>query len=337
MQIFSGSSNPDLAKKIAKLMQSQSSDHSPKIAQGSELLGQIEISKFANGEKRVRVVNRGKGEVAVIQSFSAPTDEHLIEFCLICDALHRGGATEITAVIPWLGYSKQDKVFLPGEPLSAKVIAQIIQTTKIKKLVTFDLHNRAITGFFDIPVTELSAKPLLSEYFKKQLGGKSSDHSPKIAQGSELGEGDTVVVAPDEGSVKASAYFARELGVAIAYMDKRRSLKTGKVEVVSMTGKVKGKDVIILDDMIVTGSTMMESAKFLKSKGARSVRVAATHHLYVPGVQEKLENSEIDEIVVTDTVSKIRNPKYEIRNKSEIRNSKLKVLSVAQLVVDEIK
>ena len=321
MQIFSGSSNPDLAKKIAKVMQSQ-------------LLGQIEISQFPNGETRIWVKEkRIERQVMVVQSLSSPTNEHLIEFCLICDALHRGGATEITAVIPWLGYSKQDKVFLPGEPLSAKVIAQILQTTKINKLVTFDLHNRAITGFFDIPVIELSGKVVLTQYFKQKLSRKVPNSGPESSEPWE----NTVVVAPDAGAVKSSAHFARELNVPIAYMDKRRDLRTGKIEIVSMTGEVRGRRVIIVDDMIVTGSTMMESAKFLKKQGAKSVSVVATHHLYVPGVQEKLKNSEIDEIVVTDTVSKIRNPKYEIRNKSEIRNSKLKVLSVAQLVVDEIK
>ncbi|MFZ2199271.1 MAG: ribose-phosphate pyrophosphokinase [Microgenomates group bacterium] len=299
MQIFSGSSNRELASKIAKLLESQ--------------MGKVESSKFENGERRVRVMGEAKGSVALIQSLSSPVDEHLIEFCLLGDALTRQGHTNMVGIVPWLGYSKQDKVFLPGEPLSAKVIAQILQTTKIKKIITFDLHNRAITGFFDIPVVELSAKPLFLEYFRKMVGA------------------DTVVVAPDEGAVKASAYFARELNIPIAYMDKRRDLKTGKVEVVSMSGEVKGKRVIIVDDMIVTGSTMMESAKYLKKQGAKSVSVAATHHLHIPGVQEKLEKSEIDEVVVTDSVSKI------INNQVPIINKKLKILSIAQMIVDELQ
>ncbi|MBP9670014.1 ribose-phosphate pyrophosphokinase [Candidatus Woesebacteria bacterium] len=298
MQIFSGSSNQDLAQKIVKA--------------GEFGLGIVESTTFENGERRVRVGDGGKhqgnSKAVLVQSLSVPVDEHLIEFCLLSDALSRDGYTNLVGVVPWLGYSKQDKVFLPGESLAAKVIAQLIQTTKIKKLITFDLHNRAITGFFDIPVVELSAKPIFLEYFRKMVGEN------------------TIVVAPDEGAVKSSAYFARELSVPIAYMDKRRDLKTGKVEVVGMSGEVSGKAVIIVDDMIVTGSTMMETAKYLKSKGAKSVSVAATHHLYVEGTQAKLDQSEIDEVVVSDTVEC---PK-------EIKSKKLKILSVAGLIVDEL-
>lgn len=299
MQIFSGSSNQDLAQEIAKV--------------GEFGLGVVESTQFENGERRVRVNarrdKRNSREAAIIQSLSVPVDEHLIEFCLLSDALSRDEYTNLVGVIPWLGYSKQDKVFLPGESLAAKVVAQIIQTTKIKKLITFDLHNRAITGFFDIPVVELSAKPIFLEYFRNIAGE------------------DTIVVAPDEGAVKSSAYFARELSVPIAYMDKRRDLKTGKVEVVGMSGEVGGKAVIIVDDMIVTGSTMMETAKYLKSKGAKSVSVAATHHLYVSGAQEKLDSSEIDEILVSDTVEC---PK-------ELNSKKLKILSIGSLIVDYLR
>lgn len=344
MQIFSGSSNPDLAKRVARIMQAQSSDRS--LAQGSELLGQMEISQFDNKETRIWVSEkRIEKRVMVVQSLSTPTNEHLVEFCLICDALHRRGASEITAVIPWIGYSKQDKVFLPGEPLSAKVMAQIIQTTKIKKLVTFDLHNRAITGFFDIPVIELSAKPIFIEYFRNKIDRKVPNSGPESlpvqagsepgqGEGSELGMGEWVVVAPDEGAVKSSAYFARELGVPIAYMDKRRDLKTGQVEVVSMSGEVAGKSVIIVDDMIVTGSTMMEAAKYLKSKGAKRIAVAATHHLYVPGAEEAILASEIDEIVVSDSIQPTA---YSQQQNSKLYavSRKLHILSVAQMIVDE--
>ncbi len=313
MQIFSGLSNKGLAKKISKI--------------GKYGLGSVESTVFENGERRVRVgdgsKHLGNSKAVLVQSLSVPVDEHLIEFCLLSDALSRDGYTNLVGVIPWMGYSKQDKVFLPGESLAAKVVAQLIQTTKIKKLITFDLHNRAITGFFDIPVVELSAKPIFLEYFRNKIRHQEVGISDQSRE--------WVVVAPDEGAVKSSAYFARELDVPIAYIDKRRDLKTGKVEVVAMSGEVKGKSVIIVDDMIVTGSTMMETAKYLKNKGAKSVSVAATHHLYVAGVQEKLEKSEIDEVVVTDTVAQsATNPK------SKILNPKLKILSVAKLIVDEL-
>lgn len=299
MQLFGGSSNQVLVKKIGELGVS---------------IANANISKFANDEKRVSV-GKGSGVAAILQSFSSPVDENIIEFCLLSDALTRAGYSELVGVIPWLGYSKQDKIFLPGEALSAKVIAQIIQTTKIKKLFTFDLHNRAITGFFDIPVIELSAKPLFRDYFAQKIGVDTDKY---------------VVVAPDEGAVKASAAISRELGVAIAYMDKRRDLKTGEVSVVGMSGEVVGKNVIIVDDMIVTGSTMMESAEYLKKMGAVSVSVAATHHLYLEGVQEKLEKSEIDEVIVSDTVQMISN------SAGQQVSNKLRVLSVAQLIVDEL-
>lgn len=307
MQIFGGSSNQSLVRKIGEM--------------GIEL-GEVKIAKFANDEKKVSVnVSKSANQqvsksAAILQSFSTPVDEQIIEFCLMADAMIRAGYTELVGVIPWLGYSKQDKVFLPGEALSAKVIAQIIQTTKIKKLITFDLHNRAITGFFDIPVVELTAKGIFRDYFAKKIGEDRDKY---------------VVVAPDEGAVKASAAIARELGLAIAYMDKRRDLATGEVVIVGMTGEVRGKQVLIVDDMIVTGSTMMESAEYLKKMGAMGVTVAATHHLYLPGVQEKLEQSEIDEIVVSDTVQVAG----DLVNQQP--GGKLKVLSVASLIVDELR
>lgn len=299
MRLFGGSSNQDLVKKIGEM--------------GVDV-GQVDISKFANDEKRVSV-GKGIGKTAILQSFSKPVDEQIIEFCLLADALTRAGYSELVGVVPWLGYSKQDKVFLPGEALSAKVIAQIIQTTKIKKLITFDLHNRAITGFFDIPVVELSAKPIFRDYFAQKIGDKQNSY---------------VVVAPDEGAVKASASIARELGLTIAYMDKRRDLTTGEVRVVGMSGEVEGKHVLIVDDMIVTGSTMMESAEYLKKMGAVSVSVAATHHLYLPEVQKKLDESEIDEVVVSDTVQMIGDAV------GQQVSDKLKTLSVASLIVDEL-
>lgn len=299
MRLFGGSSNQELVKKIWEM--------------GVDV-GEVDISKFANDEKRVSV-GKGSGKTAILQSFSKPVDEEIIEFCLLADALTRAGYSELVGVVPWLGYSKQDKVFLPGEALSAKVIAQIIQTTKIKKLITFDLHNRAITGFFDIPVVELSAKPIFRDYFAQKIGDKQNSY---------------VVVAPDEGAVKASASIARELGLTIAYMDKRRDLTTGEVRVVGMSGEVEGKHVLIVDDMIVTGSTMMESAEYLKKMGAVSVAVAATHHLYLPGVQKKLDESEIDEVVVSDTVQMIGDAV------GQQVSDKLKTLSVASLIVDEL-
>lgn len=289
MMMFSGQSNQALAKKIAKRM--------------GFSLGKVESSRFSNDEARVRIVeDKVDRQAMVVQSLSIPTDHHLVEFCLLCDALTRMGAKEITAVILWLGYSKQDKVFRPGEPLSVKVVAKMLQVVPLEKIITFDLHNLSILGFFDIPVINLSAKDLFLDYFRDDISEK------------------TLVVAPDAGAVKSSTSFARDLGVGIAYVDKKRDLKTGKVTIVGINREVEGYDVIMVDDMVVTGETLIETAKFLKRKGAKSVRVGATHHLYVEGTQEKIDNSVIDELVVTDTVEQ------------KDRSKKLEVLSVAEMI-----
>lgn len=294
MMVFSGSSNQALAQSIAQ-----------KLGVG---FGGVELSRFANSEARVFLSEaRVPRQVVVVQSLSAPTDENLVEFCLLCDGLVRKGAKEITAVIPWLGYSKQDKVFREGEPLSVKVIANLLQVVPVERVITFDLHNLAILGFFEVPVVNLSAKPLLVDYFREFVGSN------------------TIVVAPDAGAVKESTAFAGELGVGVAYLDKKRDLITGKVRIVGINREVRGANVIIVDDMIATGDTLVEAAVFLRKQGAAGVVVGATHHLYVPGAQAKLDASEIGQVVVTDTIV------------SQERSKKLKVLRVAELVVKTLK
>lgn len=291
MYVFAGSASVSLARKIASGL--------------NEPLGDVEIKHFANDEMRVWVKTTNPGRTAVVvQAFSAPVDSNIVEFCFLTDALYRLGVHDITAVIPWLGYSKQDKVFRPGEALSVKVVAKMIQVVPLSKIITFDLHNLAILGFFDIPVTNISAQPLFIEYFKKRISS------------------DTVVVAPDEGAVKNSTSFAGALGLPVAYMNKSRDLVTGKVAVWGISRNVAGADILIIDDMIATGSTLAETAKYLKKEKVKSIAVAATHHLYVPGAEAIIEKNGIDEVVVTDTVSRPESEKSE----------KLKVLTVAPLL-----
>ncbi|MCL4360472.1 ribose-phosphate pyrophosphokinase [Patescibacteria group bacterium] len=295
MYIFGGSASKVLAKKIAT--------HS------KDKLGDVEVTVFANGEMRVWVKTKNVGHSAIIvQSLSIPVNGHIVEFCLLADALYRLGVHEITAVVPWLGYSKQDKVFRKGESLSIKVIANLMQTTPLSRLLTFDLHNLAILGFFDIPVVNLSARPLFVKHFKPTL-------SPK-----------TIVVAPDAGAIKNSTEFAGELDVPVAYIDKHRDRTTGAVTVHGISRPVDGTDIIILDDMIVTGATLMETAKYLKHRGAGSIAVAATHYLSVPGVAASLEKSDIDAIVITDTIAL----------PDEDRTEKFQVLSVAPVLAGEL-
>lgn len=292
--VFSGSSNPALAKKIASLLKVK--------------LGSIELSRFDNDEARVFVKqNKLPKKVIVVQSLSKPTDHHLIEFGLICDALKRKGASDITAIIPWLGYSKQDKVFREGEPLSVKVIAHMLQAVPLSKIITFDLHNPSILGFFEVPVTNLSAQSLLVDHFKSL---------PNLDE--------TVVVAPDAGAVKSSSAFADQLGTGVIYIDKTRDLKTGKVTVRGLSSSVRGKQALIIDDMVVTGGTLLKTASYLKSKGAISVFVGVTHHLYVPGVQKKIDKSAIDTLVVTNSIKKAE------------KSKKLNVLNIAPLIATQL-
>jgi len=294
MLVFSGSSNQTLARRIANKL--------------GVKLGRVELSKFTNDELRVRVSEKKvPSRVAVVQSLSLPTDTHLVEFCLICDALKRKGARDIVAVIPWLGYSKQDKVFRSGEALSVKVIAKMLQVVPLEKVITYDLHNLAIPGFFDVPLINLSGRKLFREYYKKQVTNK------------------TIVVSPDAGATKSSERFAEDLGTDIAYISKKRDLVTGEVSVKGISQSVKGMQVLIKDDMIATGSTLVEAAKFLTKQGVQSIEVAATHHLYVNHAQEKLDKSKINSMVVTDTVE----PK--------VKSKKLKVISVAGVIAKEIK
>lgn len=294
MLVFSGSSNQSLAKKIAKEL--------------GVRVGKVELSRFSNDEARVWVNESNPGKKAVlVQSLSEPTDQNLIEFCLIADALQRLGVKRIIAVIPWLGYSKQDKVFRSGEPLSVKVIAKMLQVVPLDKVITFDLHNLAIPGFFEVAVVNLSGRQVFGDYCKKLITDK------------------TVIAAVDAGSVKSSERFSDDLGgVPLIYMNKVRDLVTGKVVYKSISEPVTGKHVLIKDDLISTGGTLAAAAEFLQKNGASKIDVCATHHLYVKGAQEKLDKTAINQIMVTDTVER------------KSASKKLKVISVAGMIAQEL-
>lgn len=284
MKIFPGSSNNQLVEAVSQV--------------SGVPVGKIELSRFINTETRVHIKETSVDEVVIVQSFSTPVDRHIVQFCLIADALKRMGSTSITAVIPYLGYSKQDKVFRSGEPLSVKVVANIIQTLPIKKVITFDLHNPAIMGFFDIPLINIKAMPLFVDYFS-----------------SKVGQEQYCVISPDAGAVKTSTEFANQLNIPIAYINKKRDLETGEVSIVDIDRDISGYHCIILDDMIATGSTMLSIGSFLKSKGVKTVTIGATHHLYLEGVQEQLDHSAIDQVVVTNSIQKptqVNSPKLVI-------------------------
>lgn len=289
MKIYSGSSNSNLAKKISEIL---------KIS-----LGKIELSRFPNGEARVWIKEKNLGKSAiVVQSFSNPPDEYVMEFLLIVDALKRMGVKKIIAVIPWLGYCVQDKVFRPGEPLSSKVIAKMLQAIDISQIITLDLHNETISGFFDMPFIHLKAREIFINYFNK------------------INNIDCIV-APDIGALKNATVYAQQLNLPLIAINKKRDLSTGKVSIVDISEQVKGKRVLIPDDFVSTGGTLIQTAKFLKSKGVDKVSAVLTHHFYIKGVQEKIEKSEIDMLYVTDTIAK---PKKTYK--------KLKIISVADII-----
>jgi len=289
MKILAGSANPILAKNIANQL-------------GTSLVN-CEISYFSNGEKKIQIMDEVKGEnVAIVQSFVDPVDERVIETLLMIDALERMGVRHISLVIPWMGYSLQDKVFQPGEPISAKVIAKLISNSYVKRVFLMDLHNDSIPGFFDIPTHYLSASSVFEEYLKEKI---------------DLNQ--AVIVSPDFGGLKRARTFAKKLGLPLANIDKTRDLNTGEVTAVALHGEVKGKDAIVLDDVIVSGSTVVEVADCLKKAQAKQVLFMASHGLLTKDAQQKIEDSLIDKVVFANTIEhQSLTSKHQLLDVSEI-------------------
>lgn len=250
MKLISGSANPLLGKKLADTLGIEQID--------------VEISRFSNGEKRVWIKGNGKirgQNIILVQSFTQPVDEHIMEFLLLVDALERLGARHVNAIIPWLGYSIQDKVFREGEPLSAKVVADLISNSYIKRTFLLDLHNSSIPGFFSRPTHHLSAINLFAEYARQKFNLS-----------------DVVVTSPDFGGLKRARQFAQILDVPLSNIDKNRDLKTGEVTAIGLHGDVEGKQVLVFDDFINSGSTVIETDRILKENGAQSV------HFFAPSL-----------------------------------------------------
>ena len=269
--IFAGNSNPDLASKIASNLNLP--------------LGKAEIIRFADSECRIRIEEDVEGKtVFIIQSLSNPVDEHLMEFLLMGDAVKRGEPKKMVAVLPYHGYARQDRIHRPGECLSALVVAKMIESVGFDKLVTLELHNESILGFFKIPVVHISGL----EIFRVRV--------------KEL-EGEVVVITPDAGALKRSQKFAESLDLPLALIEKKRDLdRAHKILSMRVVGEVKGKTAIIVDDVIVTGGTLMNAAFLLKEKGAKKVIAAATHADFVGGADKILQDSPLDAVWVTDTI-----------------------------------
>lgn len=273
MKIFSGSSNKPLAKKISKAF--------------GQKLSPLEIFVFSDGERRVRVEENIVGSDAVIvQSTSTPADQNYMELFFIADAVQRSGAKSTTAVVPYLGYQRQDHIFRDGEAVSLEVVVKTLEAVGINWLIAFDLHSIKIPEVFKIPVSHLSALPLFAEEIERR-GWHTND---------------TVLVSPDMGGIRRIKILSELLGgMPYASIEKHRDLSTGKVEALGIEGAV-ARRAIMVDDMISSGSTMVKAAEFLREKGVEEVHVFATHPVFSADASRILQESLIGDVYVTDTV-----------------------------------
>ncbi len=296
LQLFSGNSNPGLAKAICDYI--------------GLSLGRATVSTFSDSEIYVKIEENVRGnDVFVIQSMSDPVNTHIMELLILIDALKRASAREITAVIPYYGYARQDRKDQPRVPITAKLVADLIGSVGAHRVLTIDLHTGQIQGFFNIPVDHLYASPVLLTYFKK----KKFD--------------DLVIVSPDAGGVERARAFAKKMQVGLAIIDKRRE-GPNQTKIMNIIGEVQNHDILILDDMIDTAGTIAQAAAAIKAKGAKRIFAGCTHSVFSGPAIKRLNESPIDEIVVTDTV-----PLKE----KDLACKKITVLSVASLLGEAIK
>lgn len=282
----------------------------------------IEITVFPDGEKRIRVKDRViDKDTVVVQSAATPADQNYMELFFIIDALKRSGAKSVTAVIPYLGYQRQDHVFREGEAVSLDVVIKIIESLGVSKVVTFDLHSIKIPELFNIPLMHLSALPLFAEKIKKMVNG------PASRQGGQLSTVNCSLVSPDMGGIRRIKILSELLGdIPYAAIVKNRDLETGEVTATKIEGEVQ-KSAVIVDDMISSGKTMVAAAQLLAEKGAEEIIAIATHAVFSGDVGETLQNSVISKVVVADTI--------EIPKEKQF--PKLEVLSVADIIAKELR
>lgn len=292
MMVFSGTTNPELAEGIARHL-------------GVEL-GNVKIRQFANGEIYVRYLESVRGcDVFIIQSVCAPVNDALMELLIMVDAAKRASARSITAVIPHYGYARQDKKSAAREPITARLVADILTVAGVDRVIAMDLHQGQIQGFFDQPVNHLTALPILADYFESL----------------SIPSDDLVVVSPDVGRAKACKKLSDMLGGSLAIMHKGRPAHN-VAEITHVIGEVAGKTCIMADDMIDTAGSVTEGAKALIQAGAAKVYVTATHGIFSAPAYERIESAPIEEVVVTNTVPV----------PDERRGGKIRVLSVAPLI-----
>ncbi|AEG58468.1 ribose-phosphate diphosphokinase [Desulforamulus ruminis] len=294
LKIFAGNANPDLAREICQYL--------------GVAMGASKVSRFSDGEIRAEVEESVRGADAfIIQPTSTPVNEHLMELLIMVDALRRASARRITAVVPYYGYARQDRKTRARAPITAKLVANIIIASGCRRMITMDLHAGQIQGFFDIPVDHLPGVPILAEYFHQNL------------------KDDVVVVSPDIGGVTRARDLAERIGAPLAIIDKRRP-EPNVAEVTNVIGSIKGKTVIMIDDIIDTAGTITKGAAALMERGAKEIRVCCTHAVLSGPAIQRLQESVIKEVVVTNTIP--LPPEKMI--------DKIKVLSVAPLLGEAI-
>lgn len=313
--IFSGNSNRPLAREVASYLGSN--------------LANVKVSRFADGEINLQVYDHSRGkDIYIIQSTCPPVNEHLMELLLMISTLRRSSANKITAVIPYYGYARQDRKMTSRVPISAADVAKLLETMGVDRVIACDLHCGQIQGFFGprVPVDNLECSIVAINYFKK------------------LNLSNTVIVSPDAGGVyrakKFQSFMSTSESVPGLAMIIKQRVEANKIDKMDLVGNVKGSDVIIVDDMIDTGGTLCEAAKVLKDYGAKRVYVFTTHGLFSRDAMSKIENSEIEEVVVTNTIPLPGNTDTEIPgnvSKDFVVSKKIKQLSVAMLLAEAIR
>lgn len=294
MKVFSGNSNLKLAQSITDYI--------------GMPLGKSTVSAFPDGETYVKIDENVRGEdTFVVQSTCPPTNHHLMELFIMIDALRRSSASRITAVLPFYGYARQDRKDQPRVPITAKLVANLLVAAGANRVLTMDLHAQQIQGFFDIPVDHLYAAPVIYDYLKQQ----------KLAN--------LVVVSPDVGGIKMAHAYAQVLGCDLAIVAKRRKSPT-EVETMSVIGEIEGKTILLVDDLTETAGTLTSAAQTLKERGAEKILACVSHALLNAKGEERLCNSDIDELITTDTVQR-----------SVIEGVNVTTLSVASLLGEAIK
>ena len=281
IKIFCGNSNPEFAKNICKDL-------------GVDL-GKAEVKTFADGEASVSLLETVRGaDVFLVQSTCKPVNDHLMELLVMCDACRRASAGRITAVIPYFGYARQDRKAKSRDPISAKLVANMITASGADRVLTMDLHAAQIQGFFDIPLDHLLGNPTFVDYYLAKFPETEYNHD------------DFVVVSPDVGSVGRARAFAAKVHMGLAIVDKRRQ-KANVCEVMNVIGDVKGKTCILFDDMVDTAGSLCNAAKALTEQGAKEVYACATHGVLSGPAYDRIEESPIKEMVFLNTIPEVRN------------------------------